>query len=153
MKKILSWASITTLVVALSGCALTEGNQEGTGAVIGGALGGILGSQVGSGSGNTAAIIVGTLAGAAIGSRIGRTMDEVDRMKMAQALETQPTGAPTRWVNPDNNTSYTVTPTRTFETAQGPCRDFTMDALIDGRTEQVTGQACRGPNGNWVMQN
>jgi len=153
VKKFIALFMTLATVVAFSGCAATQGNQEGVGAAIGGVLGGVLGSQVGSGSGNTVAIIAGTLAGAAIGSSIGRTMDEVDRMKVAQALESQPTGATTSWNSPDNRTAYTVTPTRTYETAQGPCREFTMDARIDGQTDQVTGTACRGPNGNWIMQN
>jgi len=72
------------LFLAISGCATQQGQQEQTGAIIGGALGGILGSQVGGGRGTTAAIIVGTIAGAAIGGNVGRTMDEVDRMRMAQ---------------------------------------------------------------------
>lgn len=149
--------SALTLVIASSvlvtGCATHQGQQEQSGAVIGGVLGGLLGSQVGGGRGTTAAVIAGTLAGAAIGGNIGRTMDEVDRMRMAQALETQPTGSSGNWQNPDNRAAYSVTPTRTFETARGPCRDFTMDAQIDGRTERVVGTACRTADGNWRIQN
>ena len=141
------------LFLAISGCATQQGQQEQTGAIIGGALGGILGSQVGGGRGTTAAIIVGTIAGAAIGGNVGRTMDEVDRMRMAQTLETQPTGSSTQWSNPDSGANYTVTPTRTFETNQQPCREFTMDAVIDGQVERVTGTACRTPGGEWKMQN
>lgn len=145
--------------LAIGGCAAphngpqeTPRQQEQTGAIIGGALGGLLGSQVGGGRGTTAAIIAGTLAGAAVGSNIGRTMDEVDRQRLAQTLERQPTGQSTEWRNPDSGADYTVTPERTFETEQRPCREFTVEAVIDGERDRVTGTACRTPNGEWQIQ-
>ena len=116
--------------------------------VIGGTLGGLLGSQV-DGDGRTAAIIAGTLIGAAVGGAIGRSMDETDRLKTAHALEATRTGVPSSWRNPDTGYQYTVTPTRTYDTAGAPCRDYTVDAIIDGRREMVTGTACRQPDGSW----
>ena len=95
------------LATAISGCATDQGPQEQTGMVIGGILGGVLGSQVGGGHGRTAAIIAGTLAGAAIGGAIGRNMDETDRMRTAQTLETVRTGVPAQWRNPDTGNEYT----------------------------------------------
>ena len=139
--------------VALAGCT-NYGRQEQSGMVIGGALGGLLGSQV-SGKHDdwrTAAIIAGTMAGVAIGGSIGRTMDEVDRMKTAQTLEAVRTGVPSTWRNPDTGNQYSVTPTRTNMTSAGPCRDYTINALIEGRQETVHGTACRQPNGSWRTQ-
>jgi surface antigen len=135
--------------LGLAGCATYQGPQEQAGLVIGGVLGGVLGSQVGSGRGRTAAIIAGTLAGAAIGGSIGQSMDQVDRLKTAQTLETVRTGVPARWVNPDSGNQYTVVPTRTYETTAGPCREYTIDAIIGGRVEQVYGTACRQADGSW----
>lgn len=140
-------------VLALAGCS-NYGRQEQTGMVIGGALGGLLGSQV-SGRHDqwrTAAIIVGSLAGAAIGGSVGRSMDDVDRMKTAQTLEAVRTGVSSTWRNPDTGSQYSVTPTRTFETAAGPCREYTIDALIGGKKEVVYGTACRQPDGSWKVQ-
>lgn len=139
--------------LALSGCTTTQGPNEQGGMIIGGALGGILGSQVGKGSGRTAAIIIGTLAGAAIGGNVGRSMDDMDRIKTAQSLETVRTGVPSSWQNPDTGNQYTVVPTRTYETSTGPCREYTIDAVIGGRTEKVYGTACREPDGSWRVQN
>lgn len=140
-------------MLALSGCATTQGQQEQAGMVIGGILGGVLGSQVGGGHGRTAAIIAGSLAGAAIGGNIGRSMDEVDRMKTAATLETVRTGVTTSWENPDTGAYYEVTPTRTYQTSQGPCREYTVDAQIGGRTEQIYGTACRQADGSWKVVN
>ena len=121
--------------------------------VIGGALGGLLGAQVGDqeDQARTVAIIVGTLAGAAIGGAIGRSMYETDRLKTAQTLESVRTGVSSTWRNPDTGNQYAVTPTRTYETASGPCRDYTMEAEIDGQLEQVQGTACRQPDGTWKI--
>ncbi|WP_018871924.1 RT0821/Lpp0805 family surface protein [Thioalkalivibrio sp. ALJ16] len=145
----------TALAAALgvSGCATHQGTQEQAGMVIGGVLGGALGSQVGSGRGRTAAIIAGTLVGAAIGGSVGQSMDEVDRLKTAQTLESVRTGVPSQWVNPDSGNQYTVVPTRTYESTAGPCREYTIDAVIGGQTEQVYGTACRQPDGSWRIQN
>lgn len=145
-----SIALATTL--AFSGCATYQGQQEQAGMVIGGILGGVLGNQVGGGHGRTAAIIAGTLAGAAIGGAVGHSMDETDRMRTAQALETVRTGVPSRWHNPDTGNDYAVVPTSTYETSTGPCREYTMDAVIGGRKEKVYGTACRQPDGSWKIQ-
>ncbi len=136
-------------MVALSGCA-NYGQKEQAGMVIGGALGGLLGSQVDRRHhGSTAAIIAGTLVGAAIGGSIGKTMDDVDRMRMAQTLETVRTGVSSSWRNPDTGNQYAVTPVRTYESSSGPCREYTIDAIIGGRREKVYGTACRQPDGSW----
>lgn len=145
--------------VILAGCTTYGGQpqvtQEQAGMVIGGALGGLLGAQVDDDhqQGRTIAIIAGTLAGAAIGGSIGRSMDDTDRLKTARTLETVRTGVPSRWRNPDTGNAYEVTPTRTFETAAGPCRDYAIDAMVDGRMDTVHGTACRQPDGSWRVQN
>jgi surface antigen len=136
----------------LSGCA-TPPTQEQTGMVIGGILGGVLGAQVGEGRGQTAATIVGTIVGAAIGGNVGRSMDETDRLKTALALENVRTGVPSHWRNPDSGNRYTVVPTRTYETAQGPCREYTVDAVIGAKKDKVYGTACRQPDGSWRVLN
>lgn len=137
-----------TAAAVLSACQAPP-TREQSGMVVGGVLGGVLGSQVGGGSGRTAATIIGAIAGAAIGGSVGRSMDETDRMKMASTLETQRTGAPSRWTNPDTGHAYVVTPTRTYGSDTRPCREYTMDAVIGGKREQVIGTACRDPDGNW----
>ena len=136
------------LIAALAGCE-TPPTKEQIGAVTGAVVGGAIGSQIGGGRGTTVAIIAGTLAGAYLGSRIGKSMDEKDRAKAAQALETAPTGSPTTWRNPDSGATYTMTPTRTYQEAGTPCRDFTTKAVIEGKEETVKGAACRQPDGTW----
>jgi surface antigen len=129
------------------------GPRQQSGMIIGGVLGGLLGNQVGGhGSERTAAIIAGTLAGAAIGGAIGQSMDITDRMNTSAALENVRTGVPTTWQNPNTGNQYTVVPTRTYNTAAGPCREYTIDGIVGGRKEQVYGTACRQPDGSWKIQ-
>jgi surface antigen len=151
MKKRAIVITLLTLALGLSSCT-SQPNQEQTGMVIGGALGGLLGSRVGGGTGKIAATIVGTLAGAAVGGAVGRSMDETDRLKAGTALETVRTGVPTSWRNPDTGNNYTITPTRTYETSTGYCREYTMEGKIGGQSERIYGTACRQPNGDWKIQ-
>jgi len=149
MKRIAVAVSVSLITLAIAqGCA----TKEQTGALIGGAAGAAVGSTIGRGEGRTAAIILGTLAGTMIGQTMGRYMDQQDRMRTAMVLENNRTNQPTSWNNPDTGNAYVVTPTRTYETAQGPCREFTMDATIGGqRQKDVYGTACRQPDGSWKI--
>ena len=141
--------SLTATAMLLAACGTT---QEQQGEIIGGVVGGVIGSQIGSGSGKTAAIIIGTMAGSMIGRQIGQTMDQNDRMYTAQTLNDSRTGETTRWVNPDNGNVYEVTPTRTFETESGPCREFTLDATVGGQPgQEVYGTACLQADGSWKL--
>jgi surface antigen len=149
------WKAVLTAIAVLSlgltaGCETTTHAQEGQ--VIGGVLGGVVGSQVGGGSGRTAAIIVGAIAGSMIGQHIGQTMDDSDRMKTALALNDNRTGQTSSWVNPDTGTAYQVTPTRTYDGAGGPCREFTTTATVGGKSgQELYGTACLQADGSWKI--
>ncbi len=138
-------------IFALYGCETTTHAQEGQ--VIGAVLGGVIGAQVGDGDGRTAAIILGTLAGGMIGQHVGQSMDDTDRMMAARTLNDNRTGEARTWVNPDTGYRYTVTPTRTYESASAPCREFRLDATIGNRSdEDVYGTACLQADGSWLVQ-
>lgn len=140
--------SVCAAAALLMGCQ-SPPTQRDTGMVIGGILGGVLGHEVGGGSGRTAATIIGTLIGASIGGAIGRSMDEQDRLKTAHTLESVRTGVSSQWTNPDTGQRYAVTPTRTYDGTTGPCREYTVDAVIGGKAEKVNGTACRQADGSW----
>lgn len=146
--RLLAAAAAIAAALATVGCE-TPATREQQGMVIGGILGGVLGSQVGHGHGQTAATILGALAGVAIGGSVGRSMDDTDRLKTAHALETVRTSVPSRWRNPDTGNQYTVVPTRTYDSAQGPCREYTIDGVIGGKKESIVGTACRQADGSW----
>lgn len=136
---------ITVAALAMTACA----TQEQTGRLLGGAAGAAVGTQVGDGTGRTIAIIGGAILGSVIGGALGGRMDDNDRLVSAAALENSRVGQSTRWVNPDSGNSYDIQPTRTYETNNSPCRDYTMNAVIDGRNEKIDGTACRQADGSW----
>lgn len=142
----------TLMAVILSACSTAPSKQD-QGVLIGAIAGGLLGNQIGGGSGRVLATMLGTVAGAAIGGSIGRSMDDTDRLKAAAAFENVRTGVSSSWVNPDSGYEYEVTPTSTYESGTGPCREYTMDATIGGNTEQVYGTACRQADGSWQIVN
>ena len=149
MKNIIYRTTVVSfLIISLFACATT---REEAGALSGAAVGAVVGSTVGKGSGRALAIWLGAVVGAQIGSTIGRYMDDQDRMRTAQILETNRTTVASSWHNPDTGYDYTVTPTKTYETGQGPCREFTVDAMIGGKVQQVYGTACRQADGSWKV--
>ena len=124
-------------VILFAGDANAECNREDTGGgeivgtLVGAALGGFLGSRFGGGTGNKIAIGAGVLAGGLLGNKLGQAMDCQDQQyhvdTTQSALETQPTGRASTWVNPDSGYSGTVTPVKTYQTADGThCREFTQ---------------------------
>jgi surface antigen len=143
---------LLSAVLFLSACATPRGENEAGGMIIGGILGGVLGHQMGGGSGQTAATVIGAMIGTTIGGNVGRSMDKTDRLKVSHSLETVRTGVETRWKNPDTGYQYRVVPTRTYDEPKGPCREYTVDASIDGKTEQIYGTACRQADGSWQVK-
>lgn len=127
----------------------SRGNLVGSAA--GAALGGLLGSKMGGGSGQTALTIVGVLGGALAGGYIGRSMDPTDQACVGQALEHAPANQTVAWQNPDNGSSYWVTPTGTYQGQNGqPCRRYVTQAVVGGQTQRSDGAACREANGGWA---
>lgn len=150
MRVLMTTFAAASLCIAMVGCTADK-QTVGTG--VGGVVGGVMGAHVGDGTGRTAAIIGGTLLGAIIGGKIGADMDELDRRRAADTLESYPTGRTRAWHNPDTGAEYEFTPTRTYHSsADQPCRDYEMDVYMDGHREQVTGTACRNSRGEWVNQ-
>lgn len=152
MKKIsilLLYVSAASLATSCS----TVPSKEEQGILIGAVAGGILGHQVGGGTGKVIATMTGTIAGAMIGGSVGRSMDQVDQRNVALTLENVRTDVPAGWVNPDTGYEFLVTPTRTYDSASGPCREYTVNAVIGGESETVYGTACRQSDGSWKIVN
>jgi len=148
MKRVPILRNVLVLCVAATvtyGCA----TREQTGQVIGGVAGAAAGSQVGGGTGRTVATLGGAVLGAFIGGQLGSRMDDRDHQRTSYALENTATGENTQWVNPDNGYRYSIQPTSTYQAASGPCREYTMLAVIDGRDETINGTACRQSDGTW----
>lgn len=143
MKKIMMIGLFGLLSLSLVGCDTMSKQDVGT--VTGGTIGALVGSRFGGGSGRSIAIAAGAITGALIGGQLGRSMDIQDQQRVYQVLEKSPTNTSTTWVNPDSGNKYTVTPVKT----SGYCREYTTKAIIDGKTQNMYGKACRQPDGSW----
>ena len=91
----------------------------------------MLGSTAGSGKLGIAGTVAGTMAGLFPGSGIGASLDQADQLYAARlqqaASETHPSGAPSRWRNPNTGNAGATTPTRTYRSAYGVyCRESNM---------------------------
>ena len=144
------------LLVPLIGCqTISDNPKTAIGGLGGAATGGLIAAAAGGGG---AAIAAGVIGGALLGGLIGNMLDSRDKEMQAkaasQALEKTPAGKSVAWQNPDTGHAGTVTPTRTYQTAQGTyCREYTQTVTIDGKKENSYGTACRQPDGSWKIVN
>ena len=149
-------AVVILVALATTGCATMEANPKTSiGAAGGGLVGGLIAAAAG---GNPAVIAASVIGGILIGGMVGNLLDQRDKQMAAEAahraMESAPTGKSVAWQNPDSGHSGTVTPTRTFQTANGNyCRDYQTTIVIDGKDERATGTACRQPDGSWRIAN
>ena len=142
---------------AKAACNNGWGTKEVVGTLGGAALGGLIGNQIGRGAGNALATGGGVLIGGLIGNQIGKSMDCSDMQSAnnsaQRSLESNKDGSSSSWSNPNSGYSGTSTPTRTWYNEKGqPCREFLQTVTYQGKTEQVTGIACRQNDGTWVTQ-
>jgi surface antigen len=149
-----SVAILVLIVAALTGCATIEDNPKASiGAFGGAAFGGLIAAAAGGGG---AAIVGAVIGGALLGAFAGNALDQRDKRLAAEAqqraLENAPTGKPVAWTNPDTGHAGTVTPTRTYQSAGGYCREFQNNVTIGGKDEKAYGTACRQPDGSWKVQ-
>src|SRR5258705_6199691 len=147
-------AVIMLLVVGATGCATMEDNPKASiGALGGAAFGGLIAAAAGRGRAAHAGPVIG---GALLGGFAGNALDQRDKRLAAEAqqkaLETAPTGKPVAWTNPDSGHTGTITPTRTYQSGSGYCREFQNDVVIGGKSEKAYGTACRQPDGSWKVQ-
>ena len=155
MKKL----AIATVMSAalLTGCAGTYSKQD-TGTAAGALLGGGLAYGLGQNSSNKEIwTVLGIGLGAMLGNQIGQQLDERDRLMMGQsfqtALERAPDNQSSSWRNPNTGNSGYTMPTRTVVASNGtPCREFTQNVMIGGRSQQAYGTACRMADGSWKIQ-
>lgn len=149
-------AGMVTAIIAssfaTSGCGGVSREQVGT--ISGSVIGGVVGREFGKGRGRDVMTVVGAVVGGMIGGSIARDMDRRDRERVNHSLETAPNYQKVSWDNEETNRHYTFTPVNQYDGRvngyQTTCRDYIMDAYIDGRMQQVKGRACKNERGEWV---
>ena len=95
------------------------------------------------------------MAGLFPGSGISASFDNLYAARTRQAaLETRPSGVPSRWHNPSTGNAGAITPTRTDRSAAGIyCREYQLTVTAGGRTGQAHGNAYRQPDRAWRVSN
>ena len=152
--------SLKLIAVAVAALALVAcqqggayGPKTGIGAAGGAAAGGLIAAAAGGGA---AGIAAGVIGGGLLGGALGSYLDNQDRQYMAsnyqRSLESAPAGQSTAWQNPDSGNSGTVTPTKTYQAADGTyCREYQQTINVGGEVERGFGRACRQPDGSWKL--
>ena len=160
LSRIMNKSFMTTGLVALTlssavflnGCA--GSSKEQSHAIAGSVIGGAIGHQFGKGDGKHAMTLIGAVVGGMIGGNAGRKLDANDRQEVSESLESSENYQKVAWSNPNTQTQYEFTPINKYEGKvngnRTKCRDYVMDAWIDGRMQQVKGRACKNTQGQWI---
>ena len=146
MKRII--ASLTLCAVLLSGvygCANKAQTGAGVGAMTGATIGALTAKNKVSGA------AIGAGIGLLLGYMVGNEMDKYDKEQINKALETQPSGKPMAWKNPDNGNQYEATPQPAYVQNDKVYRDIYIKANVDGQEKDVKAKAYRQPDGQWVL--
>jgi surface antigen len=158
-QKMCKVAAIVLLTFTLSSCAaMQQKYEENPKAMLGGLLGAGAGAGIAALAGGSPAAIVGAaVGGALIGGFVGHKMDNNDKQKATQAaqqaFEKNQAGQPSVWSNPDTGNSGSITPTKTYQLANGQyCRQYEQTINIGGEQHQTYGTACRQADGTWKIQ-
>jgi surface antigen len=145
MKRIIASAVLATFLMGSVGCADKAQSGAGLGAISGAAIGALTSKNKISGA------AIGAGIGALLGYAIGNEMDKYDKEQINKTLETQPSGKPMSWKNPDNGTQYEATPGTPYSSNDKIYRDITIKANVDGSEKDVKAKAYRNPDGTWVL--
>ena len=154
-----AFAPLVLLVFVFTGCAeMGQGIQDNPKAVLGSvggaAAGGLIAAAAGGGAGW---IVGGALLGGLLGGYIGNRLDARDKRMAAEAaakaFESNRVGQASVWNNPDTGNSGSITPTKTYQLANGQyCRQYEQTIRIGGEPHQTYGTACRQADGSWKIQ-
>ena len=150
---------VLLIAFTLSGCAsMKQTYKDNPKAVTGGVLGAVLGGGIAAvAGGSPGAIVASAVAGGVVGGYVGHKLDDRDKRMAAEAaqraFENGHTGQATAWKNPDSGNSGTITPTKTYQLANGQyCRQYRQEITVGNEQHQAYGTACRQADGTWKIQ-
>ena len=96
---------------------------------------------------------IGGAAGPLVAGEIQSGMTPIDNGCVGLTLEYAQNSQPVAWQNPGNGAQYQVTPVRGYQAPNGlNCREYTIAATLNGRSQRIDDTACRLPNGLWQLQ-
>ncbi len=150
---------VILLAFVVTSCAgIQQSYRENPKAMLGGVLGAGAGAGIAAAAGASPTLIVfSALGGALIGGYVGSKLDNRDKQLAAEAatkaFEQNRTGQASAWNNPNTGHSGSITPTKTYQLANGQyCREYRQTITIGGEPQQSSGTACRQADGSWKIQ-
>ena len=159
VRPILRATLVVLLTIGLGACATAKEKYENNPKAV---LGGVLGAAAGAGlaaalGASPAGIVAAGAGGGLVGGYVGHRMDDKDKAKAAaaaqDAFEHNQSGHASSWQNPDTGNSGSVTPTRTYQLANGNyCREYKQNIEVGGEQHQAHGTACRQADGSWKIE-
>jgi len=152
-------ALVVLLAFAVSSCAAMQNTyQENPKALLGGVLGAGAGAGIAAAAGASPGwIVASAVMGGLLGGVVGKKLDDRDKRMATEAankaFEQNRTGQTSVWSNPDSGNSGEVTPTKTYQLANGQyCREYKQTITVGGEQHQSYGTACRQADGTWKIQ-
>lgn len=150
---------VLLVAFALSGCAsMKQTHADNPKAVTGALLGAVVAGGIAAVAGGDPGVIVASaVAGGLVGGYVGHKLDDKDKRMAAaaaqRAFENGRTGQAAAWKNPDSGNSGTVTPTKTYQLANGQYyREYRQEITVGNEQHQAHGTACRRADGTWKIQ-
>jgi surface antigen len=157
--RVIRLSPLVLLAFAVTSCATIQQTYEENpkavlGSVLGTAAGAGIAAAAGAGGGWIAgAAIMGGLLGGVVGNRLDARDKRLASEAATRAFENNRTGQSSVWRNPDSGNSGTVTPTKTYQLANGRyCREYRQAIVVGGEQHQAYGTACRQADGSWQIQ-
>jgi len=131
-------------------------SPDPAGVIAGALIGGLLGNAAGSGGGRTGTTVAGVIVGGAVGAALTNNLSCEDR---SYAYKTYSDGfnagrpnATYKWQNPrDDHRGEFRVGTYYNDPVGFRCANYTQNIYVQGRAQQVSGKACRQPDGTWVI--
>ncbi len=126
------------------------------GVIAGALIGGLIGNIAGHAGERTGPTIAGVIVGGAVGTALTSNLNCEDRSyaykTYYEGFNSGRPGSRYEWRNPRNNDRGEFRVGRYYNDRDGfRCADYTQTIYVQSRRQKVSGQACRQPDGSWVI--
>ncbi|MBB4954468.1 surface antigen [Agrobacterium vitis] len=132
-------ATLLVCVFALASCQTTQP---------GGARSGLFGAS------SAASVYISALQGGVV-SLSGADLSNAQKQRALEAeyraLETSPSGQKVTWR--DDDAAGEVVAAAPYQVGNQNCRQYRHSVIMDGKTYQARGAACRNDDGTWILLN
>jgi len=124
----------------LAGCSDDPNvSNENRGRLAGGLAGAAIANEV---SDDDMAPVVGALIGGYAGAEAGRNKDNQNRSEATKVFNSKLAQASTSWVDDSDNTKYTLSVSKPYQSGGKTCRPYTMKKSQNGAASSKNGIAC-----------